>query len=520
MLKAVRNLNPKYKRYSPICSHIQDIIHETLENPVKIPNYMGTHDDIIKTQRSSYNIKKNICEYNLVDNNGINNYFNNYKKSKSQWEKYSFNDKKDIFLKTADLIENKYYDKMLAYTILGQNKTIYEAEIDAICELVDFLRFNVYYAEEIMKKQPIQTRDIMNISEYNSLNGFVASITPFNFTAIGGNLASAPLLFGNSVLWKPSDNAMLSNHLFYEIMIEAGLPEGVLNFCPMEPNMFLQRVTDQPDLSLALFTGSSNVLDKIYYNIGKNISQYNNYPRIVGESGGKNYHFIGPYNDKVLRNLIDAVLKTVHSSFDYSGQKCSACSIVYVPEKYLESFIKKVKGAVLTYNKIKSNYGVINNKSFEKLKSIINHLKDEEEIEFICDGDITTENNSYYVGPHVLLCRNHDKILFDKEFFGPILAIYPYKDLDDAMDKCLNTNNYALTGAIFSDDETFIKKATREMAPKTGNFYINDKSTGSVVGQQPFGGSGKSGTNDKAGDMNLLYRMFNQRNIKMLKKSY
>ena len=519
MLKAVRNLNPKYNQYSKICPHIKDIINETLENPIKIPNYMGTHDDIIKTQRSSYNIKKDVCEYNLVDKNGINNYFNNYKESKLIWENYSFKDKKDIFLKAADLIENKYYDKMLAYTIVGQNKNIYEAEIDAVCELVDFLRYNVYYAEEIMKKQPVQTPGIENISQYNSLNGFVASITPFNFTAIGGNLASAPLLFGNSVLWKPSDNAILSNHLFYEIMLEAGLPEGVLNFCPMEPDMFLERVTDHPDLSLALFTGSSNVLDNIYYYVGKKVSYYKNYPRIVGESGGKNYHFIGRFNENVDKNLRDVVSKTVESSFNYSGQKCSACSIVYVPEMYLETFIKKLTGSIKAYEAMIDNYGVINLKSFLRLRSLINHFKDEEEIEFIYDGDITMENDSYYVGPHVLLSRDHRNIIFKNEFFGPFLAIYPYIDVDDAMDKCLNTNNYALTGAIFSDDETFIEKATREMAPKTGNFYINDKSTGSVVGQQPFGGSGKSGTNDKAGDMNLLYRMFNQRNIKVLKKS-
>ena len=517
-----RNLYPRSTPFSKIPKSIKNIVNEVLENPIKIDNGNGVND-IVK-QISAYNNNKHICEYKNNSVSDLKTYFSNYSKYKEEYDKISFDDRKHIFLKAADLLQHKYYDKMLAYTILSQNKTLYEAELDSICELVDFLRFNVHYADLITKKQPIQTKGITNLSEYNSLNGFVASITPFNFTAIGGNLATAPLLFGNSVLWKPSDNSVLPNYLFYEIMLEAGLPKDILNFSPMEPYTFLECITREKDLASVLFTGSSQVMDNIYFSIGKNIKTYKNYPRIVGETGGKNFHFVETLpnvSNDLLKNTFDkklelVVTKTLESAFNFSGQKCSACSVLYLPEDLLDDFVKCVNSNFTRYMTSNNNYGVINEKAYNKLDDIISNLKNDREIEFILTGDNNKEE-SYFIHPQIFVCRNHEHKVYGEEFFGPLLTVYPYnrKDSYEVLDMCIERNNYALTGSIFSNSYTFTTNSNKKLRQKTGNFYINDKSTGSVVGQQPFGGSGKSGTNDKAGDINLLYRLFNQRNLKI-----
>jgi 1-pyrroline-5-carboxylate dehydrogenase len=524
-MTSVKNLAPKFSQWSKIPSNIKDIMYNTLENPVYIPNNMMNNyfsNNHLYTnnykQISAFNKNKHIAKYDYINEHQIHDYFDTFKSQKEIWADTPFNHKREVFLNAANLIETKYYDKMLAYTILGQNKTIYEAELDAICELVDFLRFNVYYTELIFSKQPKQTSFHNNISTYNPLNGFVASITPFNFTAIGANLASAPLLFGNSVLWKPSNNSILSNHLFYEIMLEAGLPHGVLNFCPMEPDLFLNNIINNSELSAILFTGSSQVLDNIYKNIGTNIESFKNYPRIIGESGGKNFHFVdnSPFSHD---NMEFIVRSTIESAFNYSGQKCSACSIIYIPDNLLDDYICQFKIELKKYMENTENYGVINDISYNRLNNLLNNFKNDSEIEFVTSDIqfVTSDNNSnsYHINPNILLCNNHEHDVFNKEFFGPILSIYPYKEthIKDTLDKCCTSNNYALTGSIFGNSE-FMMYATNKLKYKTGNFYINDKSTGSVVGQQPFGGSGKSGTNDKAGDINLLYRLFNQRNIK------
>jgi 1-pyrroline-5-carboxylate dehydrogenase len=494
---------------------VREIVEGVLEQPIKIPNYLG-YDNMeidINKQISPYNNKKHVAEYQNVDLVSLKRYFNNYGENKEKWEFTPYSERREVFLRAADLIENKYYYDMLAYTIAGQNKNIYEAEIDAICELVDFLKFNVAYADAIMEKQPIQTFNIKNISEYNSLNGFVASITPFNFTAIGGNLASAPLLFGNSVLWKPSDNAILSNHLFYQIMLEAGLPEGVLNFCPMEPDIFLNKISEQPDLGAVLFTGSSSVFDEIYRKLSMNISSRNTYPRIVGETGGKNFHFVDTDCEDIIENIVE---KTVESAFNYSGQKCSACSIMYVPDNLASEIIEKMEARIEHYNKNTDNYGLINKKSYDRVNNLLDNFRMDDDVQFMVDGG-DCECETYLVEPQVMVCHDHNHRVFNEEFFAPVLAIYPYNvdEKEETMDLCINSNNYCLTGAVFSNDDKFIQYAMNKFRHKTGNFYVNDKSTGSVVGQQPFGGSGKSGTNDKAGDINLLFRLFSQRNLKI-----
>ena len=516
-----KNLPPKFIQSSKITHRVREIIEEVMEKPIRIPNYLNFDSPFIdiSKQRASFNNKRVIAEYQNVDPVSLTRYFNNYRESKQSWEETPFDQKKDVFLTAADLIENKYYDTMLAYTIAGQNKTIYEAEIDAICELVDFLRFNVAYAEHIISKQPIQTSFIRNVSEYNSLNGFVASITPFNFTAIGGNLASAPLLFGNSVIWKPSTHAILSNHLFYEIMIEAGLPKGVLNFCPMEAEPFFEGVSSRSDLAALLFTGSSTVFDKINKEIYTTIESRSVYPRVVGETGGKNFHFVDESSIENDHSLTNVAQKTVESAFNYSGQKCSACSIAYVPENMLDNFLERLKQFTKFYNDNMENYGVISEESYNRITEIWDEISNDPEIEVIEDiGNCDKE--SYFISPKIVVCRDHENRVFNEEFFAPILAIYPYDSSNpnekyNVMERCCESNNYALTGAIFSQNDDVTRTAITKFRHKTGNFYVNDKSTGSVVGQQPFGGSGKSGTNDKAGDINLLFRLFNQRNIKL-----
>lgn len=510
-----KNLIPKFRPQSRTPNRILNIISDTLEDPIKIPNYMERDTPFQNPtyQISPYDVSSHIAEYQNVEATGLRRYLENYQDTKYQWEITPFSHKKDIFLNAANLIENKYYNHMIAYTMVGQNKNVFEAELDAICELVDFLRFNVAYAENILQKQPIQTDSIRNVSEYNSLNGFVAAITPFNFTAIGGNLASSPLLFGNSVVWKPSSSSIISNHLFYEIMLEAGLPEGVLNFCPMEPNSFLKMVSARDDLAALLFTGSSDVFDTIHHNIMGDTSFRSVYPRVIGETGGKNFHFV----DESCENDMDEVVNlTVESAFNYSGQKCSACSILYLPEELMEETLSLFKKNVQYYLDNIQNYGVINQTSYDRIVNICNSLRTDNSVEFIID-DGNLDSCEYFVSPKVLVCRDHEHYLFNQEFFAPILTIYPYSSEEkvETMKKCASSNNYALTGSIFSNDQNVINMTNDQFRHKTGNFYINDKSTGSVVGQQPFGGSGKSGTNDKAGDVNLLFRLFNQRNIKI-----
>jgi len=514
LTKLPKNLLPKFHQHSKISKEINEIIYNILDNPIDIVNTFNKNSKNNLKQISSFQNKKHIAKYNYVNTNTLDNYVKKYKDNKISWAATPFTQKKDVFLKAADLIENKYYNQMIAYTILGQNKNVYEAELDSICELVDFLRFNTYYAEKMLTKQPIQTTNIENISEYNDLEGFVAAITPFNFTAIGGNLATVPLYFGNSVLWKPSDSAILSNYLFHEIMLEAGLPPGILNFCPMDGEKFLNYITKSEDLSAILFTGSSHVLETIYTKVGENIRNYNSFPKIIGESGGKNFHFI--HNS--FTNIDYIVEKTLESSFNYSGQKCSASSILYLPESMLYETINKLKIRLIEYNKTKHNYGLINESSYDNTIKNLCEIKNDDEVDFIVEGYCSKENN-YLIEPNIIISKNHSNKVFNQEFFAPILTIYPYNDRDvnETIKLCNDSNNYALTGSIFSLDEIFTDYATNQLRHKTGNFYINDKSTGSVVGQQPFGGGGKSGTNDKAGDINMLFRMINQRNIKINK---
>ena len=516
------NLKPQLNSLSPISVGIQNEIDKVLIDPPRIPAVIGSTKfrHMNKIQYAGQNV---VCHYHQPSQDAVREGLDSYQKDKENWNSLSLTDRLDIFLDAADKLEYEYYDKMMAYTIVGQNKTPFEAEIDSICELADFLRFNVSYVYQLHQKQPItsigesfqgQNYMITNTSEYLPLNGFIASITPFNFTAIGGNLALTPLMLGNTVFWKPSDNSILSNYLIYQILEECGLPHGILNFIPYDGSEFLDIVSQRPDLGGLLFTGSSQVFDNIYQKISSQVSQYQNYPRIIGETGGKNYHFIHPSMES---EIYYVATKTFESAFGYSGQKCSACSRVYLPESMLEPFLNYLQENIKTYLSVhQNNYGLIHRNSWEKSSNLLKKIKQLETptTEIVLGGDIQEEN--FYMEPTVVVSSEPDSFLFQEEFFAPLLTIYPYTEdkLEETVELCRDATPYALTGAVFSLDYDFLEMFENKMKYTCGNYYINDKSTGSVVGQQPFGGSGKSGTNDKAGDLNFIYRLTNQKNIK------
>lgn len=429
-------------------------------------------------------------------------HLHSYNLAKEHWKNVPIEDKLGIFDKIADLVENKYFYQMMAATMVGQGKNIYEAELDCIAETVDFLRFNIQYTTQIMEKQPLGEN---NYSQYLPLQGRVAAITPFNFTAIAANLSTAPLYFGNVVYWKPSEKSLLSNYLYYQICLEAGIPPEVLNFVLMKPQDYISEVMRNKTGGV-LFTGSSNA----FINILSSINYKELFPRIIGETGGKNYHFVEESADLDL-----VVEKTYQSAFGYSGQKCSACSIIYLPDIMYHDFVERIN----TYHNEKhpqerENYCLIDKCAYNRTVHVLKNITNKNDNSIVMGGNYNTDNG-YYVEPTVVRTVIGDPLL-KRELFAPILKIRAYPPIfkNMAIVECANNSEYKLTGAIFSRNEDFINSASKILDGSCGNFYINDKSTGSVVGQQPFGGFGMSGTNDKAGDINFMMRLFSQRNIK------
>ena len=509
------NILPKYSHSSLITKNIKSIIDQTFKNPPLIPNIINgkySYDNTLN-QYSPYRKNKICSTYSYVNQNKLNLSLNDFRNKQLQFNReFPPHKRIEIFHKAADLLITEYRDKMLAYTIISQNKTLYEAEIDAICELHDFLKYNIIYYEQLMNKQPLSVDGYDNISEYNPLNGFISSITPFNFTAIGGNLASLPMLMGNIVYWKPSDNSILSNYLFYEILLEANMPEYAINFVPSDAELFSQTIMSNKNLGALLFTGSTTVFENLNEKCFKNFKNYNNYPRLIGETGGKNYHFL----DTNIDDLENVVKLTIESAYNYSGQKCSSCSRVYVPRSLEQEFKSLYMELIYQFIRSQETYGLINSYNYERVKNIIEYLNTDNCIKLIYGGKYDDKLNTYYIQPSLYECNIHYHHIFNKEFFAPLLAMYVYEDdkIGNAINLCVN-NDFSLTGSVFSSNEEFIDKFKILSMHSCGNFYVNDKSTGSVVGQQPFGGFGKSGTNDKAGDINMLYRLCNQKNSKI-----
>ncbi len=436
---------------------------------------------------------------------------------KESWELLPWEQKATIFMKIADLVAGPYRYKINAATMLCQSKNVFQAEIDAACEFADFIRFNVYYVDEIYKSQPIvNSAAIWNRMEYRPLEGFVYALTPFNFTAIAANLPLAPAMMGNVVVWKPSDTQVYSAKVIMDILTEAGLPAGVINMVMCDGQKAGDVVFSHRDFAGIHFTGSTAVFKSVWKSISNNLDKYKSYPKIVGETGGKDFIFAHQSAD--VEVLVAALIR---GSFEFQGQKCSACSRAYVPKslwdktwKLMESELKTIKIGSTEDMSCFVN-AVIDEKSFTKISGYIEKARALPENKIIFGGKYD-KSKGYFVDPTVILTTNPHSLTMEEEIFGPVLTIYVYEDAD--FEKTLtivdSTSEYALTGAVIANDKMVIAKMTEKLRNSAGNFYINDKCTGAVVGQQPFGGARMSGTNDKSGSFLNLLRWVSPRTIK------
>jgi len=435
--------------------------------------------------------------------------------AKASWYAMPWEHRAAIFLKAADLLAGPWRYRLNAATMLGQSKTAHQAEIDSACELADFLRFNVHFAEEIFRSQPISAPGMWNRMEYRPLSGFVVAVSPFNFTAIGGNLPAAPAIMGNTVVWKPASTAVFSNYLFYQILREAGLPDGVINFVPCKGSDVSKHLLSDSRMAGFHFTGSTEVFKGCWQLVGENIHNYDNYPRLVGETGGKD--FIFAHSSAPVRPLVVAM---VRGAFEYQGQKCSAASRAYIPQSLwsqvkdnLLNEIAKLKvGDVRDFENFLS--AVIDENAYRSIVKYIDYAKESPDADILCGS--YNEEKGWFIQPTVIQAKTPDFLTMKEEIFGPVLTIYVYPDdqLDATLQSCCTVSPYALTGAIFSKDRATAAYMERVLADAAGNFYINDKPTGAVVGQQPFGGGRASGTNDKAGSVLNLLRWTSPRTIK------
>lgn len=432
------------------------------------------------------------------------------------WSRASLADRSAVFLKAADLLAGPWRAKLNAATMLGQGKTAYQAEIDAACELIDFLRFNVQFAHELAAGQPISSPGLRNHLEYRPLEGFVYAVTPFNFTAIGGNLAIAPALMGNTVLWKPAATASLSNYLFMELLEAAGLPKGVINFVPGDPVAVSNAVLARPELAGIHFTGSTAVFDMLWGEVGRHVSRYRSYPRLVGETGGKDFVLAHP--SAGVETLAVALLR---GAFEYQGQKCSAASRAYVPaslwpkvRERLVALVETIRmGDVTDFTNFMG--AVIDRRAFDRIAGHLQRAAADTGVKVVTGGK-ADDSVGYFIDPTVLEVDNPRHTLMETELFGPVLSVYVYADNQwpEVLALVDGTSPYALTGAIFATDRAAIAQASEALRFAAGNFYINDKPTGAVVGQQPFGGARRSGTNDKAGSPLNLLRWVSPRTVK------
>ncbi len=436
--------------------------------------------------------------------------------ARAAWNSMAWHHRAAIFLKAADLFAGPYRAKINAATMLGQSKNAYQAEIDAACEMADFFRFGVRCMTDIYKMQPESAPGIWNYNEFRALEGFVFALTPFNFTSIAGNLPAAPAMMGNVVVWKPSKTAVYSAAVIMEVLQEAGLPDGVINLVYVGGPSAADVVLQSPDFGGIHFTGSTGVFQSIWKTIGENIYKYKSYPRIVGETGGKDFIFADPTADPQV-----LAVAMVRGAFEYQGQKCSAASRAYIPQsiwaEVRERFGKELSTVKMGPPEDFTNFvnAVIDESSFDKLAGFIERARTDADAEVIFGGKCD-KSVGYFIEPTVILARKPDYITMVEELFGPVFTIFVYEDedLDKTLDILDKTSAYALTGAIFSQDRFNIERLTKRLENAAGNFYINDKPTGAVVGQQPFGGARGSGTNDKAGSIFNFLRWTSIRTIK------
>jgi len=436
--------------------------------------------------------------------------------ARREWASWNFEDRASVFLRVAEMMAATWHETTNAATMLNQSKTAHQSEIDAVCESIDFLRFNVHFAEQIYDNQPVNSPGMWNRLDYRPLEGFIYTVTPFNFTSIGTNLSSAPALMGNSVVWKPASSTVYSNYYIFKLFEAAGLPPGVINFVPGDAGVISEVLLNHSDLAGIHFTGSTAVFQKMWRTVGENISKYKTYPRLVGETGGKD--FILAHASAEPDALITAIIR---GGFEYQGQKCSAASRVYIPD----SLWKRIKDKLIeTTNSLSigdvsdfRNFmgAVIDRAAFQKLAGYIQEAQRSDDAQVIAGGE-TDDSVGYFIRPTLIQARRPDYRTMCEELFGPVVTLYVYPEgqWNEILSIVETTSPYGLTGGVFATDRTAIADAHRMLRFAAGNFYVNDKPTGAVVGQQPFGGSRASGTNDKAGSMMNLLRWVSCRTIK------
>ena len=516
-------INEPVKGYAPNSPERDEVLKQYkafYNSKVEVPLYIGSEmikTDATKPMSPPHEHQHVVGHYSKANKSHVQQAISNCLDSRNTWANLTWEQRAAIFLKAAELIAGPYRAKINAATMMAQSKTIHQAEIDAACEFIDFLRFNVEFMSQIYEEQPDSAEGIWNRVEYRPLEGFVYAITPFNFTAIAGNLPASAAMMGNVVVWKPSDSQVYSAKIIMDVFKEAGLPDGVINMVMGDPVMITETVLGHPDFSGIHFTGSTHVFKELWKQIGTNIHQYKTYPRIVGETGGKD--FIIAHPSAKPKQVATAITR---GAFEFQGQKCSAASRVYLPKSTADEILDLVKQDVESFNppgspEDMSNFitAVIHEGSFDKLAKYIDQAKADSAAEIVVGGGYD-KTVGYFVEPTVIKTTDPKYTTMETELFGPVVTVYVYEDKDWSSTLKLvdSTSEYALTGAVLSTDRYAIDEATKALENCAGNFYINDKPTGAVVGQQPFGGARASGTNDKAGSAQNLLRWVSPRLIK------
>ena len=517
--KAVNEPVKSYAPNSPEKATVLAAYKKMWNETIDVPMYIGSEQiktGNTRTMSAPHDHQHIVGTYHLAEKAHIEKAIASALEARKNWANMPWEHRAAIFLKAAELIAGPYRAKINAATMIAQSKTIFQAEIDASCELIDFLRYNVAFMTQIYNDQPKSVSDVWNKVEYRPLEGFVYAITPFNFTAIAANLPASAALMGNTVVWKPSDSQVFSAKIIIDVFKEAGVPDGVINVVFGDPVMITDTILASPDFAGVHYTGSTFVFKEIWKKIGENIHTYKTYPRIVGETGGKDFIVAHPS-----ANVKQVVTGITRGAFEFQGQKCSAASRAYIPQSLWlavkEQLITDVNSMKMGSPEDFSNFitAVIHEGSFNKLTSYIDQAKKDADAEIILGGNYD-KSKGYFIEPTVIVTTNPKYTTMETELFGPVITIYVYEDAKwhETLALVDGTSEYALTGAIFSQDRYAIVEATKALENAAGNFYINDKPTGAVVGMQPFGGARASGTNDKAGSMQNLLRWVSPRTIK------
>lgn len=517
--KAVNEPVKSYAPNSPEKTAVLAAYSKMWNETIDVPMYIGKEEirtGNTRNMSAPHDHQHRVGTYHVAEKKHIEKAIQSALEARKTWANMAWEQRAAIFLKAAELIAGPYRARINAATMIAQSKTIFQAEIDAACELIDFLRYNVEFMTQIYNDQPKSISDVWNRVEYRPLEGFVYAITPFNFTAIAANLPASAALMGNTVVWKPSDSQVFSAKIIIDVFKEAGVPAGVINVVFGDPIMITDTVLASPDFAGVHYTGSTFVFKEIWKKIGTNIHTYKTYPRIVGETGGKDFVLVHPS-----ANVKQVVTGITRGGFEFQGQKCSAASRAYIPQSLWpavkEQLITDVKSMKMGSPEDFSNFitAVIHEGSFDKLASYIDQAKKDSDAEIIVGGNYD-KSKGYFIEPTVIVTTNPKYATMETELFGPVVTLYVYEDAKwkETLALVDETSEYALTGAIFSQDRYAIEEATVALQNAAGNFYVNDKPTGAVVGMQPFGGARASGTNDKAGSMQNLLRWVSPRTIK------